>query len=229
MFYDEDADGTFDNGTDRGIPDVVVELWQDFDDDDTFELWQTTTTVAGGFYEFGGLANGDYKVVIPSSNFAANGRLDVLESSPGVTAADSDVDEVDDGEDPAVWGDPVSSGVVNMAAMAEPIGESPDPWGQLVDANHNLTIDFAFRRQCLIGAMAWFDTIDNDVHDIDEFPAAGEVATLVNDDTEEVIATNVADQYGWYLFEHLTPGINYRVDFDDPSIDSQYPTCVLYC
>ena len=53
----------------RGIPDVAVELWQDWDDDSTFELYRTTLTVAGGFYEFGGLANGKYKVVIPSSNF----------------------------------------------------------------------------------------------------------------------------------------------------------------
>ncbi|MEM7140856.1 MAG: SdrD B-like domain-containing protein [Actinomycetota bacterium] len=236
VFYDEDADGTFDNGTDRGIPGVVVELWQDWDEDDTFELFQTTSTVAGGFYEFGGLANGTYQVVIPAVNFIkedahapGSGRLDVLESSPGVTDADSDVDEVDDGIDPAQWGDAVMSGVIDMTAGAEPTAENPDPWGQLVDSNGNLTIDFGFRRQCIIGAMAWFDTTDNDVHDIDEFPAAGELATLVNDDTEEVIATNVADQYGWYLFEHLTPGVNYRVDFEDPNIDSQYPTCVLYC
>lgn len=237
VFYDENANGSFDSGEDRGIPDVVVELWQDWDDDGTFELYRTTQTVAGGFYEFGGLANGKYKVVIPAENFTKDdphapgtGRLDVLESSPGVVDANTDVDEVDDGIDPANWGDAVESHVIDLTAASEPTGESPDPWGQLVDANANLTIDFGFRRQCVIGAMAWFDTTDNDVHDIDEFPAAGETAYLYNDDTDELIATNVADQYGWYLFEHLTPGVNYRVSFDDVSdVDDQFPTCVLYC
>ena len=62
-----------------------------------------------------------------------------------------------------------------------------------------------------------------------ELPAAGQTATLVNDTTGEILATAVADQYGWYLFGHLAPGVTHRVDFAHPDIDSQYPSCVLYC
>ena len=179
---------------------------------------------------------GTYGGVIPASTFAATsgapgaGRLDVLESSPGNSDADSDVDEVDDGIDPTNWGDAVMSGIIDMSAGTEPTSENPDPWGQLVDSNGNLTVDFGFRRQCVIGAMAWHDTTDNGVHDIDENPAAGQTAYLYNHDTGELLDTNVTDQYGWYLFEPLTPGVNYRVSFDDlTDVDDQFPTCVLYC
>jgi len=229
VFYDEGADGTFDDGTDRGIPGVTVELWSDFDLDGTYVLFQSTVTVAGGFYEFGGLANGRYKVAIPATNFSSTGRLDVLQSSPSASDADLNIDKVDDGVDPSAWGEAVTTMLVDMSAGTEPTGENPDPWGQLVDANGNLTVDFGFRRQCLIGAMAWHDTTDNNVHDINENPAANETAYLYNNDTNTLIETGTADQYGWYLFEHLTPGINYRVQFDATDVDDQFPSCVLYC
>ena len=230
IFYDENANGTFDSGTDRGTPNVTVELWSDLDVDGTYTLQATTATVAGGYYEFGGLAEGAYKVVVPALNFEANAKLDVLESSPGVTAADTDIDEVDDGIDPTAWGDAVSTGVINLKARTEPTAESPDPWGQEADANANLTIDFGFRRQCLIGGLAWVDTNSNGIHDPGETPAAGVTATLIDDATGQVLATMTTDQYGWYLFEHLTPGSHtWRVDFDAAGVPSQFPTCTLYC
>ncbi|RMH79457.1 MAG: DUF11 domain-containing protein [Actinomyces sp.] len=230
VFYDDDADGVFDEGIDRGIDGVTLELWSDLDGDGTFTLDQTTVTAAGGFYEFGGLANGTYKVVVAASNFDTDtGRLDVLESSPGATPADDDVDGVDDGLDPTSWGEAVETAPFTLTAGAEPLVENPDPYGQTVDANYNLTVDFAFRRQCLIGGMVWYDTNGDGVHQAEESPAAGVGTTLYDATTGAVLDTGTTDAYGWYLFEHLTPGVSYRVAFDDPALADQFPTCNLYC
>ena len=62
----------------------------------------TTTTANGGFYRFDGLAAGDYKVRVATSNFVGTGPLAGFASStPSVANPNNDVDKDDNGIQPA--------------------------------------------------------------------------------------------------------------------------------
>jgi len=61
-----DANNGIQDGTEAGIPGVVVELL-----DGNGNVVATTTTDANGEYLFTGLVPGDYTVHLPASNFAS--------------------------------------------------------------------------------------------------------------------------------------------------------------
>ncbi|MEQ8821693.1 MAG: SdrD B-like domain-containing protein [Sumerlaeia bacterium] len=94
VFNDTDSDGVFEpnkpNGTDEtGIPGVVMNLYQDNNNDGVFDggdtLYRQTETDANGFYEFIGLPAGNYVVVVDETGVLS-----------GMTSTGPNIDE--DGE-----------------------------------------------------------------------------------------------------------------------------------
>ena len=91
-----------------------------------------------GFYLFGALPPGTYVLSMDGGNFMTNNSLVGMQSSPGETAANDDIDGVDDGmDDPSPFSNGISSGYFELANGTEPTSEDGD-------ANTNLTFDFGF-------------------------------------------------------------------------------------
>ncbi len=92
VWFDTDADGIQDSN-ELGVPNVLVELKNSAGD-----VLATTTTDANGYYEFTGLANGDYAVefLLPAglyatlSNVGSDDAVDSDGTSVPVTIADAD-------------------------------------------------------------------------------------------------------------------------------------------
>lgn len=186
VFFDLDGDGVFDAGDDDGIEDVIVELYEDTNNNGTFEPGTDTkvnvgpdgipgtaddagdyVTDADGYYYFDRLDPGDYFVYIPSSELGDSEPLDNLLSSivEGVDGTNDDnADE--NGQNTLVNGGVVST-LIELALNDEPTGEtgegtSPlDYEGDLDDDNVNLTVDFGFTPEYRIGNLVWHD-VDND-------------------------------------------------------------------
>ncbi|MEN0004698.1 MAG: SdrD B-like domain-containing protein, partial [Bacteroidota bacterium] len=69
IYMDNNEDGDFDSGTDMGIDNVTVELYNQGDDPTMATPVQTDVTENGGFYLFDNLSEGTYFVFIPASEF----------------------------------------------------------------------------------------------------------------------------------------------------------------
>ncbi len=122
------------------------------DGSDAFTVLRTTTTKSG-FYLFSGLPAGNYRLRIAPSNFMGNGVLATYGPSTGAdqeTDPNNNGDQNDNGLDegtPSVNG--IISGVIALGGTG-PTNESTTAIGQpgddgrgTLDANSNLTIDFA--------------------------------------------------------------------------------------
>ncbi len=161
VWFDTDNSGTI-NGTETGVNAVDVELYSvDALGNTTFVATQTTAN--GGYYRFDNLPAGDYRVVIPASEFGPGGTLDGYWSSgttinaAGVVGessapdADTDIDNDDNGflqTGGTFPGAVVSSPVTLGPGTSEPTGETDlSPSGQgAADNLANMTVDFGFYR-----------------------------------------------------------------------------------
>ena len=169
VWYDTNNNGVLDAG-ETGVSGVTVNLYKDngsspgvYDAGDTFVASQATD--ANGYYRFDNLGAGDYIVVIPASNFSTSaaplaGYLSSGTSLSGTTITDSigpspntDVDSDDNGVSTfnGLALKYVASTVVTLGpGGSEPTGEtdlpSPNPAGDAVDNQSNLTVDFGFYR-----------------------------------------------------------------------------------
>ncbi|MCA9349512.1 DUF11 domain-containing protein [Candidatus Saccharibacteria bacterium] len=145
VFADNNYNGLFDAG-DNGIGGVGVELWLD-DGNSTFDpntdiFIDTATADPSGNYKIDYLANGNYFVLIPTSQFAAGQPLEGYTSTSGTNALTGpyepvtyldNTDNNDDGTN-GVYG--VVSGRVNLAYGSETA--STGGWV----SNYNQTVDF---------------------------------------------------------------------------------------
>ena len=84
VWSDADNDGLQDLG-EPGIGDVLLELLDENGD----PLGPTTTTTAAGWYVFGGLDAGTYRVRVADSNFDPGGPLEDYTHSPGFQSSPS--------------------------------------------------------------------------------------------------------------------------------------------
>jgi SdrD B-like domain/Putative Ig domain len=148
IFMDANDDGKFTSGTDMGINGVVVKLYKAGDNPLSATPVATTTTANGGFYLFDQLAEGQYFVFIPSSEFGPGKPLNNKTSSTpeggGDVPTDDNLDE--NGQNtPLVGG--VASVVITLLANTEPTGETGAGTytGTLDDNNVNMTVDFGFK------------------------------------------------------------------------------------
>lgn len=211
-----------------GLVGVRVELYEAGDvDDDTNanERVAVDSTDSDGLYLFDSLVAGDYIVVIPSSNFAANATLENYISSTGINGEangpnepagdpDSDSDAGDDGtlNANALYNDAVVSDTLSLGAN-EPQGENPDNDIFTVDNLENLTVDFGFYVPRSVGNHVWFD-IDND--GIKEANEAGIARVRVelyesgdvdgDSSPNEQVGIDSTDAQGLYLFDSLAAG-----------------------
>ena len=202
VFLDSNGDG-FQDPTEPGISGVEVQLF-----DDAGNLIATTVTTADGNYRFENLSEGDYVVGIADTQQADGAALQGLGSTAGNGVApdpDDDVDLDDNGD--AANGFASISAPVTLTVGGEPAGEALE--GDAVDADSNLTVDFGFLPGLELGNTVFFDDNNNGVQDPDEGVAEGVAIELV-DAAGNVVATDMTDENGFYLFTGIAPG-TYRV------------------
>ncbi len=141
------ADDGILNGTEAGVDDVLVELYNDGDTAGVDTPVATVTTSGGGYYQFDSLTPGDYFIHIPAVNFGIGEALDGYLSSTGAgsdetsdqTADENGIDDVD----PATNG--ISSQTYTLSVDGEQTGEDQTNYtGILPDDNVNFTADFGF-------------------------------------------------------------------------------------
>ena len=153
IFYDRNNNGLFDND-DVGLDGVTVELYVDTNVDGDYDngvdsVSATTTTTGGGQFSFSGVADGEYIVVVPASEFAAAQELEGFISATGsgifgsTTSGshepppdpDTDIDNDDNG---GTVGSDVATSAITIASGTEPTTDGDS------DPNTNLSVDLGF-------------------------------------------------------------------------------------
>ncbi len=199
---DKDANGEF---TEPGIADVTVKLLDGNGDPvlDANNQPVTTTTDATGMYMFNDLIPGDYQVMF------INPDPSVYMSSP-VNAQNNTMDAMDSDADP---NDGLMTHVTNLEAE-----EFDD------------TLDAGFFRKAMLGDYVWFDENENGLQDDDEVGVNGAKVILTGGGADRIIGTaddtmdmqftttNPDDNTdGFYKFNDLIPGVEYKVTFELPA------------
>ena len=177
VFTDENDNG-FQDIDEAGISGVTVQL---FDSTGTTEILVgadgilgTADDAAGGVttdnngnYFFDGLLEGDYRVVIPDSNFAAGGALTNTPLSSHFTNTNIENNPID-GDDNGIQtggiGTEVTSPVISLLPGSEPLdsgvetaqGNNQD---NLRDANGDMTVDFGFVPKNIVTGTGGSDVI----------------------------------------------------------------------
>lgn len=163
-----------------------------------------------GFYNFGNLLPGDYKVrVVPPKGYA-----------PTKTDADADPDSNSANDDsngvPTGVGAIVESAIFTLLPGTEPVasdeGDQSDPFA-LPDSHGNLTIDFGFIPLVAVGNYVWEDLNANGIQDATEAPIAGVVVELLyadgtpaKDVNGALVPLQTTGDDGFYNFGELAPG-----------------------
>lgn len=202
VWFDTDNSGTI-NGTEVGINGVNVEI-HSVDASGNTTLVATQTTTNGGYYRFDNLPAGDYRVIIPASEFGTGGTLDGYWSSgttvngSGVAGeivapvANTDIDGDDNGtlQTGGVFPGSVASSIVTLGPSTnEPTNDSDadptNPAGEASNDQSNRTVDFGFYRVEL-GDLVFLDTNKNGTYDTGDSPLAGAVVQLYSSDGTQI-------------------------------------------
>ncbi len=147
------ANNGIQDGAEPGIPGVDLQLYHFGDVPGTDVPVASTTTIAGGYYEFDNLLPGDYFIFIPAAEFQGSATLAGYTSSTGNgndETSDEDVDE--NGIDNiAPWTNGITSTNYTLQPNSEPTGEpQPNYTGGLGDSDVNFTADFGFFNSPLV-------------------------------------------------------------------------------
>jgi len=153
---------------------------------------QTTTTDTNGYYQFN-VNPGSYMVTFQTpTGYVVTGR-----DLGGNDATDSDIDA-----------GTKTTGVINI-----------------VTGQQNLTVDAGVYQTASLGNRVWLDANGNGRQDTGESGVGGVSVTLIGggadrllsttSDNTSVTTTTAAD--GTYMFNGLTPGMEYQVQFGKPS------------
>jgi uncharacterized repeat protein (TIGR01451 family) len=211
VFIDTNGNQRYDTG--EGAANVVVQLFEAGSNPQLTPPFATTTTNEMGLYLFTGLAEGNYFIHIPASQFQFGYPLYNLLSLPGHgedNGLDDDLDEngIDSANPPATG---ISSVVFNLSLGQEPTGEFGEGnfMDNFADANHDLTFDFGFFSSMGLGNLVFIDANGNGRAD----PAEGVAGVMVELYTAGSLpgwnapfATTMTDTEGRYLFSNLIPG-----------------------
>jgi len=214
VYVDLNGNGVADAG--EGIDGVRVQLFAATADPFTTVPLATQTTHDGGRYLFGNLAEGDYKVFIPPTEFAPGKPLAGWLSIPGHGGDNGIDDNLDEnGIDSATpWATGISSEPFRLAPGEEPTN-SLGEFGQhafmddVRDENTDLTIDFGFFRAVAVGNLVFIDANYNGRADPGE--GVGGVTLELYEEGSVIpfdapLATTVSESDGSYLFSDLNPG-----------------------
>jgi len=235
VWFDTDANGLI-NGTENGIPGVVVELHPDVDNNGVFDplivivVAATDTTDSLGYYLFGNLIPGTYFVYIRPDQFTGAGVLTGFASTiDGSSTTDNDDNGVSDG------GTGIVSGPVVLTENGAPttetdfsgdaVNDGPRFIGKNGENNRNsdISVDFGFTATPMsLGNRVWFDANDNGYidagDDFDKITAGdqpgipGVRVNLYADSNQDgtpdggIIRSDTTDANGFYLFDNLPPG-----------------------
>ncbi|MEW6085140.1 MAG: sortase [Chloroflexota bacterium] len=210
------ADNGIQDGGEAGIANVVVNLYEDNDNNGAPDgpAVATTTTDANGYYRFDNLNAGGYIVEIAASNFNTGNPLFALASSSvDETNPNADVDETDNGigtTPDALNG--IRSNTVELGppGPAEPLNEDAPNGQGAPDDRANMTVDFGFVPSYSIGNRVWFDTDNDSLRDIGiEVGVAGVIVELHSVDALgnfTLVGTTTTDANGYYRFDGLAAG-----------------------
>ena len=217
VWFDTNNDGIAQSG-EPGIPGVIVTLV----DNTTNTTIATTTTDAGGKYQFDNLAGGGYHVVILKDQSAGSDALSgFLGSSASTLTTDANVDNDNDGADGgAQW----ASGAVTLGGAnpdSEPTDEilraddvTDDDAGlaspRIDDDRSNLTVDFGFYSLSL-GNHVFEDLNNNGIFEPGLGDAGIDGVTVQLWQGATLVATQVTAGGGLYLFTGLVDGATYTV------------------
>jgi hypothetical protein len=213
VFVDLNGNGIYDEG--EGIDGVKVQLFGAGADPLTAPP-VTTYTSAGGHYIFGNLAEGDYFVFIPPSEFAPGKTLSGWRSIPGDGSDNGIDDNLDEnGIDSAA---PTTTGIASAPFNLTPDAEPTNSLGEfgsnsfsddVNDDNTDLTIDFGFFRSVSVGNLVFIDANYNGRGDTGE-GVGGVTVELYTENSfipfDSPVATTVSAEDGTYLFSDLAPG-----------------------
>ena len=214
VWNDANDNGIVDNG-ETGIDAVSVSLYTS-----TGTLVNTLQTANGGYYEFCGLAAGNYYVSITTPNgytsSSANGTFE-----PAPSAETNATDNDDNG---TATGATIRSSDVTLGGSAEPTGEPATPGSSSTtpDNQSNLTVDFGLVPTvtpglAALGDYVWNDANKNGIQDTGEAGVDGVTVELLdaNGNSFSSPVRQVTSGGGAYLFTNLAPG-DYRVRFTLP-------------
>jgi hypothetical protein len=215
VWYDNNGDGEL-NAGEKGVPNVLVELWLDTDKDGVGDSFSTSTnTDSNGNYYFTGLPAGDYIVKLADSNFDADA---VLDSSMYTQTYDPDASAV-----PCGVGECDQYGEVYTTTL----GNYGLPLGQI-----DYSIDFGFQPNIRIGDTLWIDSDGNGERDPGETGIGyidvnlwdcGVNGICENGGGDDVFVANTAtDEDGWYTFGGLDDDTTYQVIVDQT--DGDWPS-----
>ncbi len=164
VWDDSDGDGLYEpaNG-EQGIPEVILNLYQDIDQNNQFSPITDTfiisvSTDSGGLYTFTTLIPGDYIVQVDPINFNASFNPlynRVSSNGNGVPAPDPDNDLNDDDNGDDVSGQGAVAQAVTLSYGGEPTNDGDG------DANSNLSVDFGFAQGGIISGRK-FEDMDGD-------------------------------------------------------------------
>ncbi len=171
IWEDSNQDGIV-NGVESGIPNVVVELYQD-DGDGIFNpdplngdaLYTTRITDASGNYLFENISDGNFFVVVPNVNFDYNMGLSGYFPTTGVSVnANLNIDNQDHGiVNTSFKLNGIISSVLTLAEGTEPTDDGDD-------ADGNLTMDFGFYTlpTLSLGNLVWEEITEDGLYNSGE-------------------------------------------------------------
>ncbi|MCZ2126194.1 MAG: sortase [Anaerolineales bacterium] len=254
LWYDVNNNGVDD--AENPVVGASVSLYRDANNDGVPDgpAIATTTTDASGFYLFDNLPPGRYIVGVNSSNFQSGGPLEGYASSTGGTPSNSiytnppatNPDRTDHGIDvitPAASTHGILSPSIDLTGTS-PTGEDTGTKGigthGETDATSDLTVDFGFYQPMSLGNRVWRDdggttgTLNDGIMNGDEQPIAGVRVELYRDNGDgnfgtgdTLVAYDVTDANGYYLFDGLTPG-NYFVHITNTNFQASGPLQYWY-
>jgi protocatechuate 3,4-dioxygenase beta subunit len=214
VFVDLNGNGVFDAG--EGIDGVKVQLFAAAADPLSAVPLASTHTNNGGHYVFGNLAEGDYFVFIPPSEFAAGKPLSGWRSIPGDGADNGIDDNLDENGIDSV--DPTTTGIASASFSLAPDLEPTNSLGEfgadsfsddVNDDNNDLTIDFGFFRSVGVGNLVFIDANYNGRADSGEGVSGVTVEIYTENSVipfDAPVATTASATDGTYLFSDLAPG-----------------------
>jgi hypothetical protein len=226
VFNDVNGNGLFDTG-DTGIAGVAVKLFLFGDDPLTAPAVASAETDTGGFYRLNAYVQDNYFVHIAKENFAVEGPLAGLVSTPGASLDSDDDDANENGVDAtSLESSGISSGLISLIYGAQPedafteSGAGADADNE-ADANADLTVDFGFRLPsgAPLAGMVRRDLNNDGVATAADAPLQSVEVALYEDgnangqlDTAEMsaVAATTSDIAGAYVFSDVVAG-NYLV------------------
>ncbi|MEM7334387.1 MAG: SdrD B-like domain-containing protein, partial [Chloroflexota bacterium] len=219
------------DGTEVGVPDVIVELYHDGDTPGVDAPFITTTTNVSGTYLFDMIPQGDYIIHIPASEFQYGEPLSSFMSSTGHGGDDGSDDDANENgiDNDAPYDNGISSETISLTVGGEPPAETGQGnyTGTLPDTDVNLTIDFGFFELLTLGNVIWFDDDrDGEIDGGESGVPAGVIVNLLDENNDPILhpisglpITTTTDVDGNYEFTHLFPG-EYVVQIDPINFQS---------